>query len=666
MSGKPSSVATRLSFVLVIAITVLLLASTFALSRSLADRLETRSIQGLQNTNRTIIDMIDAYNGALTSEIQRLGRLFASRYPLKFSTDANGTLWHGTTPITYQETTQPDRYTATAGVAATVLTRKGADFERTSTSITDASGKRASGVPLGADHPAVAHLLKGESYTGKARMLGRDFMTHYLPIKDDAGQVIGAFFVGLDFTDGLAALKKKVLAVKIGDTGYPYAMDIGRDKGQLTIHPAKEGTSLLGTRDVKGKDFVAEMIARKSGIINYWWKNPNDPDAREKIVVFNHYPAWDWIIASGSYLDEFNGEAKEAGRSMLWLAIGLIPVVALLVWLSSRHWIARPLKEAVGLTEQVAAGNFTVAVGAKSNDEVGALLKALGRMVSDLKKMLNDVRGAASAVAADASQLTGAADRVAAGSAEQSDAASSMAAAVEQMSTSIDVIAEHASDAQQITSESEAVSADSARTIEDAVGAMNRIAETVRQSSDAIAELGRESQAISAIAGVIKEIADQTNLLALNAAIEAARAGEAGRGFAVVADEVRKLAERTTKSTHEISEMIVRIQQGTKHAVDNMEAGVSEVDRGVRLADEAKSAIHRIQEGSRRVSDAVSSISSAIREQSVASASVAQGLEKIAQMTEQNNDSAQETARAAEALQTVAGRLQGDVERFRT
>ena len=104
-------------------------------------------------------------------------------------------------------------------------------------------------------------------------------------------------------------------------------MDIGRDKGQLTIHPAGEGTSLFWHPRREGQGFVAEMIARKSGIINYWWKT-RTTRMREKIVVFNHYPAWDWIIASGSYLDEFNGEAKEAGRSMLWLAIGLIPLLS--------------------------------------------------------------------------------------------------------------------------------------------------------------------------------------------------------------------------------------------------------------------------------------------------------------------------------------------------
>jgi methyl-accepting chemotaxis protein len=194
---------------------------------------------------------------------------------------------------------------------------------------------------------------------------------------------------------------------------------------------------------------------------------------------------------------------------------------------------------------------------------------------------------------------------------------------------------------------------------------MNNIANTVQNASTAIQELGRESQEISAIAATIKEIADQTNLLALNAAIEAARAGEQGRGFAVVADEVRKLAERTSKSTHEIAQMIARIQLGTQNAVNNMNIGVEQVASGVHLGAEANEAIKRIHDNALKVSDAVSSISAAVREQSVATTSVAQGLEQISRMTERNNADAQDTARSAGALQAIAGRLQGTVEAFR-
>jgi len=666
MSDRHTSVALRLSMVLAGCIAALLLATSFALSQYLTEKLEQKSLDALKANNRMIIDMIDGYNSALEQGQQRLGRVFAGNYPERFSLDpASGVLKHGNTPISAQDTTIPDRFTGQSGVAATVLTRKGDDFERTSTSIKNEKGERASGVPLGADHPAVPKLLKGEPYTGKAKMLGRDFMTHYIPISDENNKVIGAFFVGVDFSEGLAALKKKVLAVKIGSTGYPYALDLGKDKGQLVIHPAKEGSNLLGAKDTKGKEFVVEMVDKRDGIINYWWKNPDDPEVREKVVVYNHYPQWNWLIASGSYLEEFNSEGKQAGRGLMLVTLLLIPMIIGIVWFLARRWVAAPLREAVDQANKVAEGDFSTRSTIRSNDEIGALMKAQSSMSERLGRTINDVRAAASAVASDATQLTGAAGRVADGSAEQSDAASSMAAAVEQMSTSIDMIAEHASGAMTVSSDAQRVSLASSETIQQAVDAMNNIAETVRNSSDAIRQLGRESQEISAIAGTIKEIADQTNLLALNAAIEAARAGEQGRGFAVVADEVRKLAERTSKSTHEIAEMITRIQLGTQNAVDNMNVGVTQVASGVDLAAEANEAIKRIHDGAVQVSEAVANISSAIREQSTATTSVAQGLEQIARMTERNNADAQETARSAEALQAVAGKLRGTVEVFK-
>ncbi len=666
MSGKRTSVASRLSIILAASLTVLLLGASWGLSQYLSNKLEEKSLEALRTNNRMIIDMIDAYNAGLTETVQRLGKVFASHYPETFSQDAaSGVLRHGGTTISERDTSIPDRFTSVAGLPATVLTRQGDDFVRTSTSVTNEKGERATGIPLGAGHPAVRPLLRGEPYTGKAKMLGRDFMTHYIPIRDSAGQVIGAFFVGLDFTEGLVALKKRVLAVKIGKTGYPYALDAGVDRGRLVIHPAAEGSSLLETRDAHGREFIREMLDKGDGTTTYDWRNPNETEAREKVVVYNRYEPWNWMIASGSYLDEFNSEGKEAGRGLMLVALISIPVVFFIVWVATRRWIARPLDEAVALASRVAGGDFTTHIESRTHDEIGQLMRALADMVGKLGRTIAEVRHAATAVAGDATQLRESSDSVAQGSNQQSDAASGMAAAVEQMTASIGMIVEHAEQAHAISQESQEVSRESSATIQSAVAAMTHIAETVRQASEAIEQLGRESEEISNIVRVIKDIADQTNLLALNAAIEAARAGEAGRGFAVVADEVRKLAERTAKSTHEISDMIGRIQHGTQNAVRNMNLGVEQVAEGVRVAAEADQAIERIREGSTRVSNAVTTISEAIREQNAASASIAQGLERIADMTERNTREAEQSARAAEELSTVATQLRGTVEQFR-
>jgi methyl-accepting chemotaxis protein len=240
-----------------------------------------------------------------------------------------------------------------------------------------------------------------------------------------------------------------------------------------------------------------------------------------------------------------------------------------------------------------------------------------------------------------------------------------MASTVEEMTVSIDQIAEHAREAQNISQSSSELSTQGSDVILKVVGDMRGIAETVHESSAIIEGLGRQSDEIYSIIQAIKEIADQTNLLALNAAIEAARAGEQGRGFAVVADEVRKLAERTTGSTEKIAAMIQKIQVGTKQAVASMEVGVERVNQGVSLAGQAGEAIRQIQAGAQRVGVAVTDISSALREQSIASSEIARHVEQVAQMSDENHAAIQHNAESALRLEELAMSLEGAVEKFK-
>jgi methyl-accepting chemotaxis protein len=194
---------------------------------------------------------------------------------------------------------------------------------------------------------------------------------------------------------------------------------------------------------------------------------------------------------------------------------------------------------------------------------------------------------------------------------------------------------------------------------------MHNISEAVQSSSAIIEDLGRQSDQITSIVNTIKEIADQTNLLALNAAIEAARAGEQGRGFAVVADEVRKLAERTTLSTAEIAGMVGKIQNGTRNAVSSMETGVVQAGKGVDLASQAGTSITEIRDGSVRVMEVVNSISDSIREQGTVSSEIAKNIERIAQMSEESANAIQNTTNAARHLQQLSSGLHNSVSRFK-
>jgi methyl-accepting chemotaxis protein len=315
--------------------------------------------------------------------------------------------------------------------------------------------------------------------------------------------------------------------------------------------------------------------------------------------------------------------------------------------------------------EQVADGQLTVKVELDTRDELQRIAGAFNRMSSSIATLLRGARQTADKLSTAADELAGASHQVAQGSTRQSDAATAMAAAVEEMTVGINHISSNARDAQSEAGEAGRLSSEGSEVVRQTLTDINSISEVVRRSADIVRKLGAHSSKISAIVGTIKEIADQTNLLALNAAIEAARAGEQGRGFAVVADEVRKLAERTAQSTREIADMIGVIQNGARDAVQAMEEGVTRVGEGVERAGQAGDAISQIRDGAGRTMDSINEISDALREQSAASTEIAQRVEGIAQMAEQNSAHSQATARTAGHLKDLAAHLEQDIGRFR-
>jgi len=315
---------------------------------------------------------------------------------------------------------------------------------------------------------------------------------------------------------------------------------------------------------------------------------------------------------------------------------------------------------------RLADGDLTVEFHTDGSDELHAAGGAFNEMAAALRQMVGCIQKDVQTLRSAAEQLAASSRQILHSASAQSEAASSMAAAVEQMTTGVDHIANNAREAQNSSQESDASAAEGERIVGSMADNTRDTAEAVNQAANSVEALGRQSEAISAIVGTIRGIADQTNLLALNAAIEAARAGEAGRGFAVVADEVGKLAERTAKSTQEIADMIGAIQGGTGTAVDSMRRSVGQVAAGVEQAQQAGAAIEQIKTWSQRVVGAVSEISGALQEQAAASAEIAQTVERIAQMAEQNNSAASANADTAADLRRVAETIGQEVAHFRT
>ncbi len=326
---------------------------------------------------------------------------------------------------------------------------------------------------------------------------------------------------------------------------------------------------------------------------------------------------------------------------------------------------ARRAEHIVNALHHLAEGDLRLKAGLSGKDDFAWLAYEYDCARKSLLKLVTELTEHASQVARFSVELARASEDISKSTTEQSQAASSIAAAVEEMLASVTQVAQNAHQARSLTVDAGNASREGTGVIGDVVAEVTNIAAAVQRSSEVVEQLGKQSAQIRSIVQVIDEVAEQTNLLALNAAIEAARAGEQGRGFAVVADEVRKLAERTATSTREIGAMIESIGSGTADAVNSMQQGVSKVESGVSLARAAGATIDTIDQRTQRVVSTVSEISAAIDEQRVATDDIARHVERIAHMAESNSEVTRRTGDTARQLSGLSSDLQASVARFK-
>ncbi|WP_374403940.1 methyl-accepting chemotaxis protein [Niveibacterium sp.] len=371
--------------------------------------------------------------------------------------------------------------------------------------------------------------------------------------------------------------------------------------------------------------------------------------------------------ADGFRESEARVNSTQHTAQVVSIGVNLAAIVVLLVF---GVFVIRAVKVPLASMESTVEAierelDFTRRVPVRSRDEIGLTVQAFNRLLDKLQASFREILSASEGVTRQASDVAHAAQEMLDGARVASDASSAMAATVEQVTVSINHVADRANDAAVESRQSGERAQQGEGVINGTVGEINGIADRVHEAAQKIEVLASEALSINAVVTVIKEVADQTNLLALNAAIEAARAGEQGRGFAVVADEVRKLAERTAHSTQEISTLIGRIQTSAEGAVTQMRGVVDRVEIGVTQATEAGSAIQEIRSSSEQVVNMVGDISHAIREQSAASTNIAQQVERIAQVSEETNASAAQTSEAAHALKSLAHQMQEAVSKYR-
>jgi len=362
------------------------------------------------------------------------------------------------------------------------------------------------------------------------------------------------------------------------------------------------------------------------------------------------------------------GQAHHIAVSARYWIIGtavVCAVAALLLGLLIAGLISAPLRRLAEEATKVAAGDLRVQLTQGGRDEIGQLTASFAVMTDNLRSMIGKIETASNRVTETSAEVYSTSEQMATGAEQVASQAATVATAGEEMSATSGDIAQNCQMAAESANRANESAASGAQVVQDTVQCMYKIAERVNETSTTVASLGSRSDQIGQIVGTIEDIADQTNLLALNAAIEAARAGEQGRGFAVVADEVRALAERTTRATREIGEMIKAIQNETRGAVTAMEQGVREVESGTSEAARSGQAIAEIIDQIGALQTQVNQIATAAEEQTATTSEISSNMIQITEVVQQTARGAHESATAASQLKDVAEELQGLVRQFK-
>ncbi|WP_214186927.1 methyl-accepting chemotaxis protein [Geobacter hydrogenophilus] len=409
------------------------------------------------------------------------------------------------------------------------------------------------------------------------------------------------------------------------------------------------------------------------GMVGGIWRWYLDLRLATKLLLFVIcFIGWLVVVAALGIYGTWHAAAAtrdmELSRQMIGFiagASGIAIVLGIFFGVIISRSVLTPFHKLLEVLNELAGGNLTVHSGVKGTDEMGELAQGLARMRDEMKGIISQIAGSAGAIASASGQLSATSSQISVGAGQMALQTASVASASEEMSATSHEIAGTLGSVAANAREANDCARNGAEVIRRTMELMGKIEEMVTASASAVGDLGASSEQIGEIVGTIGDIADQTNLLALNAAIEAARAGEQGRGFAVVADEVRALAERTTAATREIGRMIQDIQAKTRDAVAAMEKGVSEVRAGADDAVQSEQAVRDILAHIDSLTGQVEQIATAVEQQSATTTAIVHNIREIRTVVEESAAGAQDTSRSAGELAQLAGGLEKLTGRFR-
>jgi methyl-accepting chemotaxis protein WspA len=578
------------------------------------------------------------------------------------------------------------------------------DFIRVATNIDKGDGSRAIGsfipaiLPDGKPNPVSVAMVEGKPYRGRAFVVNNWYVVYYDPIKDKNGSVIGGLFLGVEL-NAIRTLGDMIKRTKVGRTGYIAVLGgIGDQRGRYIVskNGERDGEDIIEMKDAIGELYIKDMVDRavklKSGesfFKSYQWLNPGETVPRAKLAAVRYFEPWDWVIISSTYLDDYREINDSVVNSMTQLLLSVLVggciillAVAVLAFVIGGR-IGTPIEKVCAMARLIAAGDLNsasnglvtlssavssegdVVESALSRDETGALISSIATMTKNLNSFVGQVQRSII-------QLASSATEIAASSKEQEAIVNEFGASTNQIvasSKEISATSQHLVSSMNDVAEVSSRTAGLANVGHSSLGEMEtmmgQLADATTSISSKLSVINEKANNINNVVTTITKVADQTNLLSLNAAIEAEKAGEFGKGFSVVAREVRRLADQTAVATLDITRMVKEMQSAVSSGVMEMDKFSEEVRRGVRETSQISVQLAKIIEEVQSLPPVFNNVIEGMKQQSGGAKQISESIVQLSDAVRQTSESLREFNQAISQLNNATQGLQREVSIFK-